>query len=151
MYSSSEKICGFYASELHLTTILMQYIYEKTKEGRKILNILEKDLIKEAESVLELFNCKKALKSDIKNIGWKKADKDIISNLEKSYNEDIVIIAGSQTFVENMKEKIPNTNTIINCYEVLENASDAMDVLNNHDYILMTDGIKKIEEVFKLK
>ena len=51
MYNSIEKICSFYASELHLTTILMQYIYEKTKEGRKILNVLERDLIKEAEKI----------------------------------------------------------------------------------------------------
>lgn len=149
MYSQSEKICSFYASELHLTTILMQYIYEKTKEGRKILNVLERDLIKEAESVLELFNCKQALKSDIKNIGWNKANSECINKLEEAYNEDIIIIAGSQKFVDNVKEKVPNTNTIIDCYELLENASDAMDVLNNHEYILMTDGVKKITEVFK--
>lgn len=149
MYSQSEKICSFYASELHLTTILMQYIYEKTKEGRKILNVLERDLLKEAESVLELFNCKQALKSDIKNIGWNKVNNESINKLEESYNEDIIIIAGSQEFVENVKEKVPNTNTIIDCYELLENANDAMDVLNNHEYILMTDGIKKITEVFK--
>lgn len=149
MYSQSEKICSFYASELHLTTILMQYIYEKTKEGRKILNVLERDLLKEAESVLELFNCKQALKSDIKNIGWNKVNNESINKLEESYNEDIIIIAGSQEFVENVKEKVPNTNTIIDCYELLENANDAMNVLNNHEYILMTDGIKKITEVFK--
>lgn len=149
MYSQSEKICSFYASELHLTTILMEYIYEKTKEGRKILNILEKDLIKEAESVIELFNCKQALKSDIKNIGWNKTDAESINILQDEYNEDIIIIAGSQKFVDTVKEKIPNTNTIIDCYELLENASDAMNVLENHDYILMTDGVKKITEVFK--
>lgn len=150
MYSSPEKICSFYASGLHLTTILMQYIYEKTKEGRKILNVLEIDLLKEAESILELFKCKQALKSDIKNIGWNKIDINSIKNLEESYNEDIIIIAGKQEFVENVKEKIPNTNsTIIDCYELIENATDAMEVLNNHDYILMTDGLKKITEVFK--
>ncbi len=149
MYSSSEKICSFYASGLHLTTILMQYIYEKTKEGRKISNILEIDLLNEAESILDLFNCKQALKSDIKNIGWNKANNDSIKKLTEAYNEDIIIIAGSQKFVENVKEKLPNTKTIIDCYELLENADDAIDVLNNHDYILMTDGIKKINEVFK--
>lgn len=149
MYNSIEKICSFYASELHLTTILMQYIYEKTKEGRKILNVLERDLIKEAESVIELFKCKDALKSDIKSIGWKKANKEFINKLENSYDEDIIIVAGSQKFIEGVKEKLPNNNkTVIDCYELLENASDAMDVLENHDYILMTDGIKKVEEVF---
>ena len=149
MYSQSEKICSFYASELHLTTILMEYVYEKTKEGRKILNILEKDLIKEAESVIELFKCKQALKADIKNIGWKKADDESINKLQDEYNGDIIIIAGSQKFVENVKGKVPNTNTIIDCYELLENASDTMDVLESHDYILMTDGVKKITEVLK--
>ena len=149
MYSSSEKICSFYASGLHLTTILMQYIYEKTKEGRKISNVLEIDLLNEAESILDLFNCKQALKSDIKNIGWNKANNDSIKKLTEAYNEDIIIIAGSQKFVENVKEKLPNTKTIIDCYELLENADEAMEVLNNHDYILMTDGIKKINEVFK--
>lgn len=149
MYNSSEKICSFYASELHLTTILMQYIYEKTKEGRKILNVLERDLLREAESVLELFNCKKALKSDIKNIGWNKADKEFINGLEDSYNEDIIIVAGSQNFIENIKGKLPKNNkTIIDCYQVLDNASDTMEVLENHDYILMTDGVKRINEVF---
>ena len=149
MYSETEKICSFYASDLHLATILMQYIYEKTREGRKILNILEKDLLREAESVLELFSCKKALKSDIKNIGWNKSDEESINELKNAYNEDIIIIAGSQKFVESVREKLPNTNIIIDCYEILENASDAMDVLNNHDYILMTDGVKKIKEIFK--
>ena len=149
MYNSSEKICSFYASGLHLTTILMQYIYEKTKEGRKILNVLEKDLIKEAESILELFKCKNALKSDIKNIGWNRANKEFINKLENSYNEDIIIIAGSQNFIEEVKVKLPKNNKItIDCYELLENANDAMEVLENHDYILMTDGIKKIEDVF---
>ncbi|MBP3597491.1 MAG: hypothetical protein J6J60_08905 [Clostridia bacterium] len=149
MYNSIEKICSFYASELHLTTILMQYIYEKTKEGRKILNVLERDLIKEAESVIELFKCKNALKSDIKSIGWNKANKEFINKLENSYDEDIIIVAGSQEFIEGVKEKLPKNNKIvIDCYELLENASDAMDVLENHDYILMTDGIKKVKEVF---
>lgn len=149
MYNSIEKICSFYASELHLTTILMQYIYEKTKEGRKILNVLERDLIKEAESVIELFKCKNALKSDIKSIGWNKANKEFINKLENSYDEDIIIVAGSQEFIEGVKEKLPKNNKIvIDCYELLENASDAMNVLENHDYILMTDGIKKVKEVF---
>lgn len=149
MYNSSERICSFYASGLHLTTILMQYIYEKTKEGKKILNVLERDLIKEAESVIELFKCKNALKADIKNIGWKKANMEIINKLEESYNEDIIIIAGSQNFIEEVKGNLPKKNIIvINCYEILENANDTMNVLENHDYILMTDGIKKIAEVF---
>ena len=148
MYSSSDKICSFYASGLHLTTILMEYIYEKTKEGRKILNILEIDLLKEAESVLELLNCKKALKADIKNIGWEKIDKKSINNLTTSYNGDIIIIAGSKSFIDEVKKNIPNNNTIIDCYEILEDANDAMEVLKNHDYILMTNGMKKITDVF---
>lgn len=148
MYSSTEKICSFYASELHLTTILMQYIYEKTKEGRKILNVLERDLIKEAESVIELFNCKNALKSDIRKIGWNKFNTKSIDYLEKSNQEDIIIIAGSKNFIEKMKNKLPNNNTVIDCYELLEDANDAMEVLDKHEYILMTEGIKKISEVF---
>lgn len=148
MYTKKDKICSFYASELHLTTILMQYIYEKTKEGIKILNVLERDLLKEAESVIELFNCKRALKADIKNIGWNKTDIDSITDLERAYNEDIIIVAGSQKFVEEAKTKLPNNKIIIDCYELMENANETMEVINNHDYILMTDGIKKIEEVF---
>ncbi len=149
MYSSTEKVCSFYASELHLTTILMQYIYEKIKEGRKILNVLEIDLLKEAESVLELFKCKQALKSDIKNIGWNKTNISCIKEWEKSSNEDIVIIAGSDEFIKKIKQIIPSSNTIIDCYQVSENASEAMEVLNSHDYILMTSGVKKIEDIFK--
>lgn len=149
MYNSLENICSFYASGLHLTTILMQYIYEKTKEGRKILNVLERDLIKEAESVIELFKCKNALKADIKNIGWNRANKEFMKQLENLYSEDIIIVAGSQNFIKEVREKLPKNNKIIiECYEILENAADAMEVLENHDYILMTDGVKKIEEVF---
>ena len=74
---------------------------------------------------------------------------EFINKLENSYDEDIIIVAGSQEFIEGVKEKLPKNNKIIiDCYELLENASDAMDVLENHDYILMTDGIKKVEEVF---
>lgn len=39
-----EKLCSFYASEWHLTTMLLPYINRELEKNTKIITILEKDI-----------------------------------------------------------------------------------------------------------
>ena len=40
--------------------------------------------------------------------------------------------------------------TVINCFEVEEFDDDSRDILYEHEYIINTSGINKIEDVFEI-
>ena len=51
MYKQKEKICVLHASDEHLVTMLIPYIYEQIKEENKVITIFEKDFKKVAEKI----------------------------------------------------------------------------------------------------
>ena len=62
-----KKVCSFYVSDWHLTTMLLPHINEKVNEGVKITTILENDLRENIEKLLrklKLKNTEKILKID---------------------------------------------------------------------------------------
>lgn len=149
MYSLNNNVCCFYASELHLTTILMEYIYGKTKDGKKILNVLENDLTSEIELISEIYKGENRIIRKIKNYNWNKFDKSKLNKIKDIKKEDlIIIIAGSKKFIEEVNKYIPKFENIVECYELLDNAEDAMEILNSHEFILKTTGIEKIDKIF---
>ena len=64
MYKPKEKICVLHASDEHLITMLIPYIYEKIKEENKVITIFEKDFSKVAEKVLKCIKEENEIKVD---------------------------------------------------------------------------------------
>ena len=73
-----KKVCSFYVSDWHLTTMLLPHINEKINEGVKITTILENDLRENMETLLGKLKLKNTEK--ILNIDWHKT-KDIKKSL----------------------------------------------------------------------
>lgn len=150
------KLCSFYVSDWHFTTMLLPYINKKINEQAKIATILEKDMQQNVEILVKKLNLKN--KEKILNINWNKI-KEInksIENIEKN-QELIILISGSKEFIEreNIKliryfetKNIKQSIKIINCYEVIEFNGNIQQILDEHDKILNTSGEKEITDVF---
>ena len=78
----------------------------------------------------------------------------------KREKELIVLISGSKKYIKEVNEivdkyfsKYRNNKkyiTVINCFEVEEFDDDIREILDEHEYIINTSGINKIEDVFEI-
>lgn len=150
------KLCSFYVSDWHFITMLLPYINKKINEQAKIATILEKDMQKNVEILVEKLNLKN--KEKILNINWNKI-KEINKSMEsiESNQELIILVSGSKEFIEKQNRKltryfetknIKQSIKIIDCYEVIEFNGNIQEILDEHDKILNTSGEKEITEVF---
>lgn len=150
------KLCSFYVSDWHFVTMLLPYINKKINEQAKIATILEKDMQKNVEILVEKLNLKN--KEKILNINWNKI-KEVNKSMEsiESNQELIILVSGSREFIKKQNKKlimyfqtknIKKSIKIINCYEVIEFNGNIQEILDEHDKILNTAGEKEITEVF---
>ena len=63
MKNSKLKICSFYVSDWHLTTMLFPFIEEKVKNGNHINTILEKDITTNMQELLNRSNKRRYIKN----------------------------------------------------------------------------------------
>ena len=78
----------------------------------------------------------------------------------KKEKEAIILISGSKKYIKTVNEmveryfnKYRNNKkyiTIINCFEVEEFDDDIREILDEHDFIINTSGINKIEDIFEV-
>lgn len=151
MYNKEEMICSFCVNDYHLAVMLIPYIYEAIEEGRKVLTFLDRDLEEIARRVIST-NSKFWKKEHILNqIDFKKTRFDrIAEKFENAQNNDIIIVAGNDEFIERMNRLIINfhTNfTIINCFYVSDIAKNENFKISDYSKILNTKGLEKIEKL----
>ena len=160
-----EKICSFYVSDWHLVTMLLPYINKEINEKANIITILEKDIDKNVETLINKINLKNRKK--ILSINWKKTNgikyKEVKKNINKEILEDklnIIFINGKKSYMDMVNkniDKLLSENSkkykeinikIINCFEVGDFNMNILDILSEHSKILNTSGEKAINEVF---
>ena len=160
------KICSFYVNEWHLTTMTLPHISTQIKQKAKIITLLEKGIKDNIEQILSKMNLDEKLKQQILRIKWTsykqneyiQIEKRILNSIRKQDKIEIMI-NGSNEYIDTMNkniEKIIEQNSkkiknkqinIINFYEVTQ-FNNVNNVLQKHDLILNTSGIRNIEEIF---
>ena len=145
MYKQKEKICVLHASDEHLVTMLIPYIYEQIKEENKVITIFEKDFKKVAEKVLKCIKEENEVKVD-----WNKTNiNDLNLKLNQELNNSIIIISGENRFIENVNSLLKNINEnfiIINCFNIFKNEKRISKIVEEYENILTTQGIEKIKK-----
>lgn len=166
--NSIKKVCGFYVSSVHLITMLLPYLNKRIEEQIEVIPVLEFDLRKNVETILSKIVLNEKNKKQILSINWKNTKVQKYSNIEgnlKEINrggkEAIILISGSKRYIKianDMIEKYLSKNkdykkcvTIINCFEVEEFDDDIREILDEHEFIINTSGINRIEDVFEFK
>ena len=139
-----EKVCCFYASDWHLTVMLLPYINKKIEEENKVYMKFENSI--EDKVVALLGKLKLKNKENIKNISWSgSVQEEEFFDCDK---EKIYIISGSEEYITKKNASIENYYSgksqkvkIINCYEI-EDGKDLKAIIERNDYknILNTKG-----------
>ncbi len=159
-----ENLCDFYASDYHLSIILMEFLNKINMEKTKIITIFENGIEDEINKVKEKnkYNIDEKINfkstNDIKKIKFnissntifiikgskeymKVANKLVKENIKKLELADLVSKSSNiePQFIENCNIKI------INCYR-FENENVA-DVLRENDEVIYTAGSKKVNSI----
>lgn len=135
---NNKKICSFYASDIHLLTILIPYINEKILEGKDIIPILQNDFTNNVRKYLKNVKNLKCEKEKILNIEWKKS-KNVLN--EKIDSKEIFVV-GKREFIDEMNNKIDkqcSNSEIVNCYRIDEKES-INEILSSYCILLNTKG-----------
>ena len=100
-----EKLCSFYVSDWHLTTMILPYISSKIEENANIIPVLENNLEKNIKILVEKLNLKN--KEKILSINWKNTNsikyENIKNKLKKETNnktKNIILVNGSKDYIE---------------------------------------------------
>lgn len=163
-----KKVCGFYVSNVHLTTMVLPYLRKELHDGTKIETFFEYNLNENINKVLSNLIINNENKQKILEINWKSTKMKKYSSLEKNLKNIIennkkidLLISGTGKYIKEINcildrilkkysDKIDNNQiTIINCYEVTEFDDNIREILNLHEYILNTSGEHRIEEIFE--
>ena len=114
-----EKTYCLYASEWHLTIMLLPFISKKLCENDRIYMKFENSIEDKIKQLTRKLNLKN--KDDIDDIRWNME----INDDEYSSNEKIYIVAGSNEYIENMNKRInqfyrskDRNIKIINCFNI---------------------------------
>lgn len=157
-----KKICGLYVNEWHLTTMILPYIHKTIKEKNKVITILENGIKDNILELLSKMNLDNKLNEKILEINWtsnKTCKYEEIKHQIQEQNKEIkIIVKGTTQYIKNANRNIeklineikPKEVTIINCYDVSK-YKNVNEILKQYEYIINTAGIRKVEEVFKLK
>lgn len=161
------KVCSFYVNEWHLTTMTLPYINKKLNKKATIITLLQKGIKQNIEELISKINLNEISKNKILKINWtsnkmykyNEIEKYLLTYIKSNENNIDIIVNGKNEYIEIINQNIENflqkhsdkvidkTITIINCYEMTQ-FNNISEVLNKHDMILNTSGIKKIEDVF---
>ena len=148
MQQSMKKYCIFYASDVHLSVMLLPYINREINDQNEITAIFEKIRISEIEKIIEKINTNN--KNKILNIKWICAEdennlKESLSDLLNINKKNTIIVGGCQNFINKINEEVLNATKdnveiakVVDCYNIEENIEDIQNLTNKYDGIINT-------------
>lgn len=141
---AKERICGFYASDIHFEIMILPYINKKLEQKEKIYLINDKNLEESINKVIDKMNLEENKKKNILKLGWDNQNDKKIKQINEENGKVTIIINGSDTFnrAVNNKIKIKENFKMINCYN-LEETEDIETIKSNYTKIINSSGIKE--------
>ena len=132
---------------------MLPYVRDELKFENKVLLISQDDLITGIHSLVSKIDIKFYNKNGIEDIKWiKDVEKLEINN---SINPVNIFIQGTEEYIYEintwLNEKLKNIYRevrIINCFELYDSNNALYEILDKHDYVFNTGGLKRKEYVF---
>ena len=171
MEFQKKNICSFYASEWHLTVMLLPYISKQIENNVKFNTILKTEIVGNVQELISKLSLNKEIEEKMLNINWKINEintqeeiNEFMNNCIKEENKVSIILNGTNKQVENIHKMIRkwlNKNleiiqqkdieiTIISCFKALEIKNNIENIINEYDYALNTSGEHRIEEIYNI-
>ena len=142
-----QKVCCFYASDWHLTVMLLPYIDKKIKEDYSIFMRCENNIEEKMNTLINKLSLKN--KENIMNISWN----NMVAEENDCNNNKIYIVSGDEEYIREINESIDlyysekeENVKIINCYEINKSNLNSIIEKNNYSTVLNTKGECKISK-----
>ena len=145
----AQRYCSLYVNDMHLIVMLIPYIERELEKKEKIITILENDLENEIDTIVKKVNLGREKKNKIKRINWKKnlLSKEQIGGIKG----ETILIKGSYEFIQSVNEVLKTEdNIVIDCYDIDTFEQNSRTILEQHNAILNTSGIRKISDMFQI-
>lgn len=145
----AQRYCSLYVNDMHLIVMLIPYIERELEKKEKIITILENDLENEIDTIVKKVNLEREKKNKIKRINWKKnlLSKEQIGEIKG----ETILIKGSYEFIQSVNEVLKTEdNRVIDCYDIDTFEQNSRTILEQHNAILNTSGIRKISDMFQI-
>ncbi len=145
----AQRYCSLYVNDMHLIVMLIPYIERELEKKEKIITILENDLENEIDTIVKKVNLGREKKNKIKRINWKKnlLSKEQIGEIKG----ETILIKGSYEFIQSVNEVLKTEdNRVIDCYDIDTFEQNSRTILEQHNAILNTSGIRKISDMFQI-
>ena len=140
-----ERLCNFYASKYHLSTILLEYLKEENNKKMKVTTFFQDEIEDEINILIDKYNI-----NNMKEIDFK-ITKNIYEKEIDLAKNNIFIVEGNLNYINDANEYILDnlkkmTNAkIINCYNFSHQKLYMKEIINKSDKILFTRGEKTID------
>ena len=145
----AQRYCSLYVNDMHLIVMLIPYIERELEKKEKIITILENDLENYIDTIVKKVNLGREKKNKIKRINWKKnlLSKEQIGEIKG----ETILIKGSYEFIQSVNEVLKTEdNRVIDCYDIDTFEQNSRTILEQHNAILNTSGIRKISDMFQI-
>ena len=145
----AQRYCSLYVNDMHLIVMLIPYIERELEKKEKIITILENDLENEIDTIVKKVNLGREKKNKIKRINWKK---NLLSQEQiGEIKGETILIKGSYEFIQSVNEVLKTEdNRVIDCYDIDTFEQNSRTILEQHNAILNTSGIRKISDMFQI-
>lgn len=147
MAVTKENSCAFYASDYHLEMIMLPYINKNFENNKNVYVFTQNDLENTINTLIEKVNIKQELKEKVLNINWKIDDENKYNKLIKEEKESIIFVKGNEEYINKVNNNLEQIKKykrieIIDCYNMEEVGNKAINIVQDHKNILMTNGKK---------
>lgn len=147
------KACNFYVSEWHLFAAMLPFVRDELLKENKVVIISEDNLMVGLNKLINKINVKFYNKNGINDIKWIKNLDEL--DINSSINPTNIFVQGTIEYINMVNEylneefkSIYREVRIINCYELYDSNNFLYEILDKHDYVFNTGGLKKKEFVF---
>lgn len=147
------KACNFYVSEWHLYAAMLPFVRDELKFENNVIIISQDNLMLGINKLINKIDVKFYNPNGINDIKWIKDINEL--DIDSGINPTDIFVQGTEDYINeindylNIKMKnIYREIRIINCYELYDSNNSLYDILDKHNYVFNTGGLKRKEYVF---
>lgn len=147
------KACNFYVSEWHLYAAMLPFVRDELKFQNKVIIVSQDNLMTGINKLVDKIDIKFYNENGIDDIVWVRTLEEL--EINSGINPTDIFIQGTEEFINEINDCLSITLKniyreirIINCYELYDSNNSLYDILDKHDYVFNTGGLKRKEYVF---
>lgn len=147
------KACNFYVSEWHLFAAMLPYMREEFALQHAIVILSQENLKIGIAKMLQKMEVAFPNPNGLEDVYWCRDWEEL--EIENSIYPMTIFVQGTMEYIEEMKEGLEKILQkkyreirIINCYELYDSNNSLYEILDKHEWVFNTGGLKLKESVF---